>query len=133
MRTAGVLLALGLGLAGCATAPPPACPPGQEHLRTAQLFLGGGRQGRALSQDEMAAFVEQEITPRFASGVTVLEGGRQWRGPENQLIREAQKVVLIVLPANGAPKRLEAVREAYKTRFQRDSVVVVTQAACVAS
>lgn len=128
----GALL-LALGLAGCAsTVDEPVCPPGQEHLRTAQLFLGGKAAGRALREAELDRFVEQEITARFPDGVTVLDGGAQWRGPENVLIREAQKVVLIVLPTDGAPKRMEAVRAAYKARFKQDSVVTVTQAACVA-
>jgi hypothetical protein len=49
------------------------------------------------------------------------------------MIREASKVVLIVLPkTRDAQARIEAVREAYKTRFHQDSVLVITQAACVA-
>ena len=71
--------------------------------------------------------------PRFPDGVTVLDGGRQWRGAENQLIREAQKVVQIVLPGKrDEAGRLEAVRAAYKRRFRRETVVV-TQEACVAA
>jgi hypothetical protein len=121
------------GLAGCATTgEQAACPAGQERLRTAQLFLGGKAIGRTVREAEIARFVDEEVTPRFPDGVTVLDGGAQWRGPENALIREAQKVVLIVLPADGAPRRMDAVRAAYKTRFKQDSVVSVTQAACVA-
>jgi hypothetical protein len=62
----------------------------------------------------------------------VLDGGGQWRGDENKLIREASKVVLIVLP-NGrdGSSRLNAVRNAYKARFHKDSVLLITQAACV--
>jgi len=135
IRRGALLLALApvLALAGCAsTAEQPACPAGQERLRTAQLFLGGKAIGRSVKEAEIARFVDEEVTPRFPDGVTVLDGGAQWRGPEDVLLREAQKVVLIVLPADGAPKRMEAVRAAYKTRFKQDSVVTVTQAACVA-
>lgn len=133
IRRGALLLALASGLAGCAsTVEQAACPAGQERLRTAQLFLGGKAAGRPLQEAELGRFVDQEITTRFPDGVTVLDGGAQWRGPENALIREAQKVVLIVLPADGAPRRMDAVRAAYKTRFKQDSVVSVTQAACVA-
>lgn len=129
MRLVGGMLAA-LAVAGCATVPVPACPAGQEHMRTAQLFLGRPVGGPVLDAD-LRAFVDQEVTPRFPDGVTVLEGGGQWRGAENQLIREAQKVVLIVLPQKrGTQDRLEAVRSAYKTRFGQETVVV-TQAACV--
>jgi hypothetical protein len=131
MRALGGLVAA-LGLAGCATLEAPACPAGQEHLRTAQLFLGGQAGSAAVPEAEIRTFVDREITPRFPDGVTVLDGGGQWRGAENQLIRQAQKVVLIVLPARRDTEgRLQAVRAAYQSRFRQDSVVV-TQDACVA-
>lgn len=128
-RVAGVIAVL--AVAGCATAPAPACSAGQEYLRTAQLFIGAG--GPPAAEADIRAFVDQEVMPRFPDGVTVLDGGRQWRGAENQLIREAQKVVQIVLPGKrDEAGRLEAVRAAYKRRFRRETVVV-TQEACVAA
>ena len=121
-------------LAGCATtSPPPACPAGQQRLRTAQLFFGRNIAGEpGVSEAAFHKFVDDELTPRFPDGLTILDGGGQWRGPENKLIREASKVVLIVLPKSGdAGPRIEAVRAAYKTRFHQDSVLLVTQASCV--
>ena len=124
-----------LSLAACATTQPstPSCPSGQERLRTAQLFFGrnvGGETG--VSEAAFHRFVDEELTPRFPDGLTVLDGGGQWRGPENKLIRESAKIVLIVLPQNGdAAQRIEAVRSAYKTRFHQDSVLLITQASCV--
>ena len=135
---AGALAGLALtGLSGCIstyTAPPPACPAGQEAQRTAQLFFGRNIAGQpGVSEAEFQRFVDQEITPKFPDGLTVMDGGGQWRGDENKLIREASKVVLIVLPNKGHDglARLDAVRNAYKSRFHQDSVLLVTQAACV--
>jgi hypothetical protein len=133
MKKLGGLLFV-LMLAGCATAPPPAsCPVGQERLRTAQLFFGrnvGDKPG--VSEADFHRFVDDELTPRFPDGLTVLDGGGQWRGEENSLIREASKVVLIVLPnAQDASDSIEAVRNAYKTRFNQESVLLITQASCV--
>lgn len=132
-------LAAALGLAGCSTLvaerePEPVCPPGQEHVRTARLFFGQTTTGRPwLSTVNFQKFVDEEITPRFPDGLTVMEGGGEWRGSENQLIREAAKVVVIVLPRRGdAERRIEAVRAAYKARFQQDSGLLVTQDSCVA-
>ena len=132
MRALGGIL-MGLALAGCASVEAPSCPKGQERLRTAQLFLGqniGGKPG--VSDADFRRFVDEELTPRFPDGLTVLNGGSQWQGSENQLIREASKVVVIVLPAKGdATGRIEAVRGAYKQRFRQDTVLLVTQASCV--
>jgi hypothetical protein len=134
MKALGAVLLLALPLAGCATAPPgPPCPAGQEHMRTAQLFFGRNIAGQgSVSEAEFRKFVDEEMTPRFPDGLTVLDAGGQWRGDENRLIREASKVVLIVLPPRrGAGDRLQAVRAAYKARFHQDSVLLITQAACV--
>lgn len=121
-------------LAACATEPKaPACPDGQQRLHTAQLFFGqniGGKPG--VSDAAFGKFVDEELTPRFPDGLTILDGGGQWRGPENKLIRESAKVVLIVLPkARDSAARIEAVRSAYKARFNQDSVLLITQPACV--
>jgi hypothetical protein len=123
-------------LAGCVsttTVTGPACPQGQEARRTAELFFGRSIAGQPpVSEADFQKFVDQEVTPRFPDGLTVLDGGGQWRGDENRLIREASKVMLIVLPkGGGASSRIEAVRNAYKARFRQDSVLLITQTACV--
>lgn len=132
MRIGALLLAL--SLAGCATpvAQAPACPPEHEALQTAQLFFGGNIGDKpGVSEDDFRAFVDQEITPRFPKGLTVLDGGGQWRGDANVLIREASKVVVLVLPPRGADRLLDEVRKAYKARFEQDSVLLVIQDSCV--
>ncbi|HEY8003437.1 MAG TPA: DUF3574 domain-containing protein [Phenylobacterium sp.] len=133
MKRLGGLIAA-FALTGCVTAPPPpACPAGQEHLRTAQLFFGRNTGDKpAVSDADFRRFVDEELTPRFPDGLTVIDAAGQWRGDENKLIREASKVVLIVLPqGRDTPRRIDAVRAAYKARFHQDSVLLVTQAACV--
>lgn len=123
-----------LALGGCATRDAaPACPMGQEPMRTAQLFFGqniGGKPG--VSDADFRKFLDEELTPRFPGGLTVLDGGGQWKGAENKLIREASKIVVLVLP-NGreGPQKLNDARKAYVKRFNQESVLLVTQAACV--
>jgi hypothetical protein len=136
MRAIGAaILVLGpmllLGLTACMSGPRSACPAGQSQLRTAQLFLGAKPEAR-ISDNDLRKFVDTEVTPRFPDGVTVVDGGGQWRGDENRLIREAAKVVLIVLPEKGDPAgKVDAVRAAYKSRFKQGSVVVLLPPACV--
>jgi hypothetical protein len=138
MRAQGAIAALSLlTLAGCISvtdAPrAPLCPTGQTFQQTAQLFFGrniGNAPG--VSEADFRRFVDEELTPRFPDGLTVLDGGGQWRGKDEVLIREASKVVLIVLPrGRDSGARIEAVREAYKSRFHQEAVLVVTQASCV--
>ena len=134
MKLAGALL-LVLMLAGCASLKPQAgaCPAGQERLQTAQLFFGHKAPNEPRKPDPaFRKFVEEELTTRFPDGLTILDGGGQWKGEENRQIREAAKVVLIVLPRGGdADARLTAVRVAYKARFNQDAVLQLTPAACL--
>lgn len=133
MKTWGALFAVGLMLAGCASMGPRggACPAGQERLRTAQLYFGAADQPR-VPDAQFRKFVDEELTTRFPDGLTVLEGGERWKGEENRRIREAAKVVLIVLPKEGdSQPRLDAVRTAFHTRFNQDSALRVTPPACV--
>lgn len=131
MRAGAAILVVALGLAGCMSAPrPQACPAGQTPLRTAQLFLSAKAPAK-LDERDLRRFVDQEVTPRFPDGVTIVNGGGKWKGSENRLIREADKVVLLVLPASGAgPTQVEAVRTAYRTRFKQEPVVVLPPPAC---
>ena len=127
--------ALALATAAAAQdAPMAACPAGQEAHRTAQLFFGRNAGEKAMVSDvDFRRFLDRDVTPRFPDGLTVVAGGGQWRGEENHLMREASKVVMVVLPkGRGASGRVEQVRSAYKTRFHQDSVLTITQTACVA-
>jgi hypothetical protein len=127
----GILIAL--ALAGCASVQQAACPAGQERLKTAQLFFGQQINGKSsVSDADFHQFVEDELTPRFPDGLTVLNADGQWRAAGNPLVRDASKVVLIVLPSRGdASSRIEAVQGAYKKRFRQESVLVLTEATCV--
>jgi hypothetical protein len=135
MRPIGAILALSLTAAACASAPPPplaACPAGESEVRVAQLFLAASTKGR-INERALRRFVDQEITPRFPNGVTVVDGGPQWTGKDDRLIRESAKVVLIALPAGGdAHDRVEAVRAAYRARFGLETFVVMPPPACMA-
>lgn len=133
-RLAGLCVLAALTVAhsaGAAEAEPP-CSAGQERLRTAQMFLGAGDPNVTVSEAEFRQFADAELTPRFPHGLTVLDGGAQWRGPNDILMRRASKVVVIVLPPGGSEQGLREARDAYKARFGPNSVMTVVQDSCVA-
>lgn len=133
MRKALVPILL-MTLAGCASLQQPTCAAGEEPMRTAQLFFGQNIDDKpGVSDAEFHKFVDEVLTPRFPEGLTVLDGGGQWTGPENKLIREAAKVVVLVIPRTDlhTQRKLGEVRQAYVQRFRQDSVMMVSQRACV--
>src|SRR5262249_32391929 len=124
----------GLLLAGCQTLqPPPACPAGQDYVRTAQIFFGRrtGDEPRVTEAD-FRKFVDEELTPRFRDGLTVVDSGALRSDPD-KLVGGAAGVVVAGLPKGGAsPGRIEAARSASRSRFHRDSQLRYPPPSCVA-
>ena len=80
MKGVVATIAAAAALSGCASvsAAPTICPAGQEPMRMAQLFFGrsiGDQPG--VSDQAFRKFVDEELTPRFPEGLTILEGGGQ--------------------------------------------------------
>ena len=129
----GFLGALAGLLAGCTTLPPLACGPGQEAMLTAELLFGrkiGERLG--VSEAAFRRFVDEEVAPRFPDGLTVLDASGQYRDSSGRLIREPSKLLLIVLKDEPEGRaRLAAIAEAYKSRFQQQSVGTILRPACI--
>ena len=121
-------------LSGCASlAPAAVCPAGQSEGREVQLFFGrniGERVG--VSEADFQSFVDQELTPRFPDGLTVLDAAGQWRGASGVIGREPSKLVILVLPDRaGGEDKLDAVRQAYRVRFAQEAVLQTVQPACL--
>jgi hypothetical protein len=96
------------------------------------LFGMGKRDGSTISDDDWAAFLEAEVTPRFPAGLTVLSGYGQWRGDSGTLAKEASRLLLIwYAPAPDTEHKIEAIRAAYRERFSQDSVMRVDGRSCV--
>lgn len=134
IRAAGAAGLSLLLLSACATPGAPAgCRAGSEMRGLAELYFGrdvGDAPG--VSDADWAAFLDQEVTPRFPEGLTVVDGAGQWRGENGEVVREASKVLTLVLSGRpDEPERLEAVRNAYKARFRQEAVMMVERRSCV--
>jgi hypothetical protein len=122
-----------VALSGCASLPS-ACLPPQQSMLSAELAFGrtiGDRIG--VSDADFARFTAEEITPRFPDGLTVFDGHGQWRDPaRGRLVREPSKLVWIVFADDPAKRAaLTEIAEAYKRRFQQQSVLVAVRPSCV--
>ena len=133
VRAALGLTASAAILSGCASLAPAACPTGQSAGREVQLFFGrdiGDRLG--VSEADFQRFVDEELTPRFPDGLTVLDAAGQWRGASGVIGREPSKLVILALPGRaGDEDKLAAVRQAYRVRFAQEAVLQTVQPACL--
>jgi hypothetical protein len=103
--------------------------------QVAELMFGRKIGDRiAVTDAAWARFVDREITPRFPDGLSVIDARGQWRDTEkNRIVREPSKLVQIVLPGKAEDdQHLAEIAEAYKKKFQQQSVGIIVRAACVA-
>jgi Protein of unknown function (DUF3574) len=132
-RLSVLLLAAGVALGGCASAPAPACAPGRQAMTSELLYFGSAMPQGAVSPADWRAFADAEVTPRFPAGFSVWPAAGQWRGGDGAVVREASFVLNIVHAATPEDEvAIGAIVQAYRQRFHQESVLRVSSAACVA-
>jgi len=96
------------------------------------LFGTSRPDAPSVSDEEWARFLDEEVTPRFPSGLTVLQGAGQWRGRDPSVTKEQSKILVIWHePTSRTETDIEAIRSAYRTRFTQESVMRVDGVSCV--
>jgi hypothetical protein len=96
------------------------------------LFGMSRRDAEPISDAEWQDFVDQEVTPRFPDGLTVVQAYGQWRNSSGAIAKENSRVLMIwYQPKPDADQRIEAIRDAYKARFKQESVMRVDSFSCV--
>ena len=76
-------------------------------------------------------FLDKEVTPRFPSGLSVIDVYGQWQGKEQKVPERVRtKLLVIDYPDNTDNRaRIEAIRLAWKKKTGDQSVLKVTQPA----
>ena len=121
-----------LALQACAGVTAGACGSGLTRMTEAQLFFGRNIQGGATVTDQQwREFVDQEVTPRFPEGFSVGDFYGQYRNQSGVIAREPSKQLLIVIRDMHADEsKLSAIRDAYKRRFNQESVLLIEAPVC---
>jgi Protein of unknown function (DUF3574) len=95
-------------------------------LRT-ELYFGSNKpDGSVVSQEEFQHFLDQEISPRFPDGLTLVTGLGQFRGSNGLIQRERSMLLILLYPAHLAKssvQKIEEIRTAYKWQFRQESVL----------
>ena len=89
-------------------------------MNQAELFFGG-----SISAAGWQIFIDQEVTPRFPAGFTVIETQGEWRNRMGMISRETGHELLIIFgSAPDVQTKLKDIREAYNRRFVQESVLL---------
>lgn len=145
MRSSILLVTLALVTAGCAH--PPVAPavqaaaptltgdpahPGQtQGWVDTRLIFGLGpadHPDQGISEADWRAFLDKEVTPRFPSGLSVVDLYGQWQGKQETVPRRLRSKMLIVYYADTQENRskIDAIRAAWKQKTGDQSVLRVT-------
>jgi len=132
-----VLAAALLALSACAPpAPQTAAPTCAAPLKPAlqvDLYFGLATKDREIGDVEWVAFLNEEVTPRFPDGLSVLDVAGQYRIPTGRITRERSKLlVVVVLDAPAHLPKVQAIVDAYKKQFNQLSVLRVERSICAA-
>jgi hypothetical protein len=100
-----------------------------------ELYFGLGLADGHDGVDDAAwrAFLDAEVTPRFPSGLSVIEAYGQWQGKQQAHPERLRSKVIVLLYADGPAPRaaVDAIRAAWKAKTGDQSVLRVTQPADV--
>jgi len=99
----------------------------KELVRTELYFGMSMADGKTISDADWQTFVDEQITPKFKDGLTIIDASGQCLDKSKKLIRERTKVVILVHP-DTPRSRIDIfnIINAYKTRFRQESVLRVT-------
>jgi len=94
-----------------------------------ELYYGAGRlpaDGKADTRWE--DYLDNEVTPRFPDGLTLLEGSGQWRVKQGEKPRRNRTRILVIIhkatPENS--RKIEEIRTVWKAISGHESVLRVT-------
>lgn len=92
-----------------------------------ELFFGSAKpDGSVVSETEFQQFLNQEITPRFPDGLTLLGSLGQFRDSSGVILRERSMLLILLYPGitrRASSEKIEQIREAYQFAFQQQSVL----------
>lgn len=119
-----------------ATPPAPSTPtPASEgQLETeafirSELYFGSERPNKPeVSDAEFKEFLDQQVTPRFPDGLTVLKGFGQFREESGETVQETSFVLILLYPTDAqgeSSAKIEEIRTLYNERFEQESVLRV--------
>lgn len=109
-----------------------ACPLKAKPMARLELLFGTARQGgQPIADAEWQAFLDAEVTPRFPDGFTVLTGYGQYRDAAGKIVQEGARMLIVWHAPGDRNADVDAIREAYKSRFAQESVLRSDGANCV--
>jgi len=106
-------------------------PPARRLLREVLYFGLTAPGGARIDAAAWQAFLTESVTPRLASGYTVIDAAGQWLDGGGRLVHEPSKILIVLHAAQARSAQAVAdIIQAYKVRFGQESVLRETTEVC---
>ena len=95
------------------------------HCIKTEIYFGEDEPGgKHVGPKAWRDFLNQEVTPRFPKGLTVLEGYGQMQHRSGKIERQATRIIVLIhQPTKLMKKQISAVIAAYRARFANAQVM----------
>ena len=105
---------------------------GSVFMRTELVFGMSRSAGPDVTEAEFQSFIDNQITPRFPDGLTVLNGNGQFKDSTGAIVKEKSKLLILLYPFTRASSRkVDDIRTDYLEMFQQQSVLRTDEEQCV--
>lgn len=91
-----------------------------------ELYFGTAKSnGTVVTDPEFTQFIDNQVTPRFPDGLTLLTGLGQFKGSSGVVVREKSLVLILFYPRQmvDGNKKIQEIRDEYKKAFGQESVL----------
>jgi hypothetical protein len=100
------------------------------------LYFGLGpadHLDQGISESDWRSFLDREVTPRFPSGLSVVDVYGQWQSKSSGRVERLRSKMLVILHPDTVENRakIDAIRSAWKQKTGDQSVLRVTEPADV--
>ena len=93
-----------------------------------ELYFGRNKPIGQVSERDFQLFLQNEVTPRFPDGLTVLDADGQFLS-SNGIVKEKTKLLILIHASSQADQQeIQEIIDKYKQQFQQESVLQVTNA-----
>lgn len=102
--------------------------PSEKYIRTELYFGLSKRDGSEVTSEEWKRFVDEEVTPRFPDGLTVVDVAGQFRMSSGEIAHEKSRMLILLYKKRDRQKfgaSIETIRKAYCQKFDQESVMRV--------
>lgn len=107
------------------------CSRGTTIAKTELLFGLSKADGSSVTEAEFQTFINQEVTPRFPDGLTLMNATGQFKTSKNVIIKEKTKLLLLLHQSDRKNHaEIEQIRKSYVQRFQQESVLRTDEQSC---